>query len=75
MIEYLDTTSKMLTKLIEVNDYYQTFKDDLMQYQDQASHETTCGNNKSSLPINMAEKYMRESQQLLIGKAYLRINL
>ena len=67
MTKYLDINNKMWSKLIEINDVYIAFQDDMKVHGMTASHEKTCGDNEAVLPIEIAEKYMKDSEEFLIG--------
>lgn len=67
MTKYLDINNKMWSKLIEINNYYQEFQDEMKIHGMTASHEKTCGDDEAVLPIDIAQKYMKESEEYLIG--------
>tara|TARA_B100000902_G_scaffold399859_1_gene473074 strand:- start:642 stop:2003 length:1362 start_codon:yes stop_codon:yes gene_type:complete len=67
MTRYLDINNKMWSKLIEINNYYQEFQDEMKIHGMTASHEKTCGDDEAVLPIDIAQKYMKESEEYLIG--------
>lgn len=67
MTKYLDINNKIWSKLIEINDIYIAFQDDMKVHGMEASHEKTCGDNEAVLPIDIAEKYMKDSEDFLVG--------
>lgn len=67
MTKYLDINNKSWSKLIEINNKYVEFQDKMKVYGITASHEKTCGNGEAVLPIDVAEKYMKDAGDLLIG--------
>jgi hypothetical protein len=67
MTRYLDVNNKMWSKLIEINNFYQEFQDEMKVHGMTASHEKTCGNGDAVLPIDIAQKYMTDSEEFLIG--------
>ena len=67
MTKYLDVNNKMWNKLIEINDFYLSFQDKKKEHGITASHEKTCGAGEAVLPIDIAEKYMKDSEDFLIG--------
>jgi len=67
MTDYLNNNNRMWQKLTEINNYYINFKESVKEYEDVASMSTQC-DDKSVIPINIAEKYMDESEELLKGE-------
>tara|TARA_Y100000992_G_C21269903_1_gene496088 strand:- start:417 stop:1781 length:1365 start_codon:yes stop_codon:yes gene_type:complete len=67
MTKYLDVNNKCWGKLIEINNKYVEFQDKMKVHGVTASHEKTCGDGEGVLPIDVAEKYMKDAGDLLIG--------
>ena len=67
MTKYLDINNKSWSKLIEINNKYVEFQDKMKVYGITASNEKTCGDGEAVLPIDVAEKYMKDAGDLLIG--------
>lgn len=65
--KYLDINNKSWSKLIEINNKYVEFQDKMKVYGITASNEKTCGDGEAVLPIDVAEKYMKDAGDLLIG--------
>jgi hypothetical protein len=67
MTKYLDVNNKIWNKLIEINNFYISFQDEMKVHGMTASHEKTCSNSEAVLPIDIAEKYMKDSEDFLVG--------